>query len=113
MCLYFHCFHHSLSVVFDYMAVPPNVTFGVNMTTTELRIPLVNDDTAEPDEQLTVNLAEFTPNVVIANFTSIVTVIDDDCEFNIVHKVKINAIVSLNAYFITEIVMDLVIPVHY
>ena len=70
-----------LSVVFDYdMAVPPNVTFAVNMTSSDLRIPLVNDDIAEPDEQFTVNLMEITPNVVIATFTANVTVIDDDRE---------------------------------
>ena len=68
-------------MVFDYdMAVPPNVTFGVNMTSSELRIPLINDDIAEPDEQFTVNLVEITPNTVIATFTANVTVIDDDRE---------------------------------
>ena len=68
-------------MVFDYdMAVPPNVTFGVNMTSSDLMIPLVNDDTAEPDEQFTVNLVQITPNIVIATFTANVTVIDDDRE---------------------------------
>ena len=68
-------------MVFDYdMAVPPNVTFAVNMTSSDLRIPLVNDDIAEPDEQFTVNLVEITPNTVIATFTANVTVIDDDRE---------------------------------
>ena len=68
-------------MVFDYdMAVPPNVTSAVNMTSSDLRIPLVNDDIAEPDEQFTVNLMEITSNVVIATFTANVTVIDDDRE---------------------------------
>ena len=70
------------SVISDYMAVPPNVTFGVNMTSSALRIPLVNDDTAEPDEQFTVNLADITPNIVIATFTADVTIIDDDRELH-------------------------------
>ena len=70
-------------MVFDYdMAVPPNVTFGVNITSSDLMIPLVNDDTAEPDERFTVNLAEITPNIVIATFTANVTVIDDDRELH-------------------------------
>ena len=70
-------------MVFDYdMAAPPNVTFGVNMTSTDLMIPLVNDDTAEPDERFMVNLAEITPNIVIATFTANVTVIDDDRELH-------------------------------
>ena len=75
-------------MVFDYdMAVPPNVTFGVNITSSDLMIPLVNDDTAEPDEQFTVNLEEITPNVVVGTFTANVTIINDDCELhNSIHE---------------------------
>ena len=56
------------------------MTFGVNMTTSELRIPLVNDETPETFEYFTVNLVVITPNVVIATFTTFVTISDDEGE---------------------------------
>ena len=63
------------------------MTFGVNMTTSELRIPLVNDDTPETFEYFTVNLGVITPNVVIATFTTSVTISDDERECTILHNV--------------------------
>ena len=63
--------------------IPPYLMFRGNMTTSELRIPLVNDDTAELDEQFTVNLVEITPNVVVSMSNATVTIIDDDGEYRI------------------------------
>ena len=64
---------------FDFTMVPPYVVFGVSMNTSNLVIPLVNDDTTEPDEVFSVMLSPITPNVIIGNNGVInVTIIDDD-----------------------------------
>ena len=58
-----------------------NLTFDVNMTASEVMIPLVNDDTAELEEYFSVNLTEITPNVVVDTYSVDVTIIDDDGKF--------------------------------
>ena len=58
-----------------------NLTFGVNMTASEVMIPIINDDTAELEEYFTVNLTEITPNVVVDTYSVHVTIIDDDGKF--------------------------------
>ena len=63
----------------------PYLMFSGNMTTSELRIPLVNDDTAELDEQFTVNLVEITSNVVVSMNNATVTIIDNDGEYGMVN----------------------------
>ena len=66
----------------DYIPIMPSyLMFSGNMTTSELRILLINDDTAELDEQFTVNLVEITPNVVVSMNNATVTIIDDDGEY--------------------------------
>ena len=65
--------------------IPPYLMFSGNMTTSELRIPLINDNTAELDEQFTVNLVEITPNVVVSMNNATVTIIDDDGEYGMVN----------------------------
>ena len=76
--------------IMDYrLMVPSDLMFRGNMTTSELRIPLVNDDTAELDEQFTVNLVEITPNVVVSMNNATVTIIDDDGEYRITIDVYI------------------------
>ena len=58
-----------------------NFTFDVNMTASEVMIPLINDDTAELEEYFTVNLTEITSNIVVDTYSVHVTIIDNDGKF--------------------------------
>ncbi|MFO0847714.1 MAG: Calx-beta domain-containing protein [Gemmataceae bacterium] len=61
----------------DYVATSGTVTFTPGLTTATIRVPLVNDTTAEPNEWLAVNLTGATGGA-IARPQGTVTVLDDD-----------------------------------
>ncbi|MFO0850787.1 MAG: Calx-beta domain-containing protein [Gemmataceae bacterium] len=61
----------------DYVATAGTVTVMPGFTTATVRIPLLNDTTAEADESFTVNLSNAT-GAVIADGQGVVTVTDDD-----------------------------------
>ena len=70
----------------DYNVTSPlNVTFGVNMTSAQLTIPIVNDDIAELTEVFGIQLKSATQGVNVTNSTADIYIIDDDREWSTHH----------------------------
>jgi hypothetical protein len=65
-------------------------TFSSSVNTTTFQLPLVDDDILEADENLTASLS-FTggmvpPRVSIVVATAELTIVNDDCKYNIVNE---------------------------
>ena len=73
----------------DYNATSPlSVTFGVNMTSSQLTIPIIKDDTAEVTEVFGVALRSATQRVSVTNSQADVYITDDDREWSTHHIIQ-------------------------
>ena len=78
--------YFTYTVNVDYNVTSPlSVTFGVNMTSAQLTIPIVNDDIAELTEVFGVALKSATQGVNVTNSTADIYINDDDREWNTHH----------------------------
>ena len=70
-----------LSAGSDYSPIHSTLNLTSSTTMVEVLIPIIDDSVVEMDEQFTVVLSSFDPNVMISdNYQVTVSIVDDDGE---------------------------------
>ena len=77
ICIY-HSFHICIAVSEDYTNTLMELTFSGSIRRSCVRIPVINDSTAEPPEDFKVVVNSTDPDVGLPSPVSNVTIEDDD-----------------------------------
>ena len=85
----------------DFTSIRRTVIFTVGVVSTRVEVPILDDTAIENTETFTTSLTTTEGNVVIANSSATVSILDDDfdCElFTCKSKATISSIVGIHAY---------------